>query len=60
MVASKQLAPGEIIFSDAALATGPGRQGFGVCVGCYQFTDEETYCSKCEWQVYLEKEVNPL
>ena len=53
MVASKDLVAGEVIFVDAALTTGPGRHGYPVCVGCYQFTDEDTYCSKCGWQVCL-------
>ena len=52
MVASKDIPAGDIVFVDPALATGPGRNGLPVCISCYQFTDESTYCSKCEWQVF--------
>ena len=51
MVASKDLSPGEVIFIEKPLVTGPGRNGYPVCVGCYGYPDGTSYCSKCGWQV---------
>ena len=51
MVASRDLAPGEVIFIEKPLVTGPGRNGYPVCVGCFQYPDGTSYCSKCGWQV---------
>ena len=51
MVASRDLAPGEVIFIEKPWVTGPGRNGYPVCVGCFQYPDGTSYCSKCGWQV---------
>ena len=55
MVASRDLAPGEVIFIEKPLVTGPGRNGYPVCVGCFQYPDGTSYCSKCGWQVQILK-----
>ena len=54
MVASRDLDPGEVIFIEEALVTGPGRNHYPVCLGDYQYPDGTSYCSKCGWQVCSE------
>ena len=55
MIASCDIKPGDVILIEKPLACGPGRQGYPVCVSCFQFVDGSFFCTKCGWQLCSEE-----
>lgn len=53
-VATKNIAPGEQIFSEKALVVGPsGAEKYlhKICLGCYRVVKSNYVCRKCKWPV---------
>ncbi|CAG0881754.1 unnamed protein product [Darwinula stevensoni] len=49
MKARRDIAAGETIFVDRALAVGPKIYTVPVCLGCYKRVDGSYLCSRCRW-----------
>lgn len=53
-VATKNISPGDPIFSEKALVVGPsGAEKYfhKICLGCYRVVRSDYVCSKCKWPV---------
>lgn len=50
-MASEDLKPGDLIFSEAPFAYGPKSDTACQCLGCHAFIDTSHLCSKCGWPV---------
>lgn len=50
-VASENLKPGDLIFSEHPFAYGPKSDTYCVCLGCHAPVDCTVLCTKCQWPV---------
>lgn len=50
-MASQNLKPGDVIFSEKPFAYGPKADTYPLCLGCYNAADGSVLCSSCGWPV---------
>ena len=49
LLASRDIHPGDVIFREEALVTGPGKTTRPVCLGCLDLVDCSVRCDGCHW-----------